>query len=179
MQIDEMLKIATEKIDLATQKEAFLEIQIQNWLNGTSQFRIEELQALIDSTREQMGQLQGDVDILINQSQFKCDQAGMQVEKMGNKDAQTIQNIRFNLEFMNARIELLRIHNNLLKHGGVEYLQSSFDNVENEEQLSSEDKFKKMIAGIVAAKKISLGEAKILYQNISVSKENAFDAMQR
>ena len=58
-------------------------------------------------------------------------------------------------------------------------MQSSFDNVDNVEQLSSEDKFKKMIAGMVAAKKISLGEAKILYQNISVSKENAFDAMQR
>ena len=38
---------------------------------------------------------------------------------------------------------------------------------------------KKTIVGMVATRMLSLAEAKILYQNISILKENTFDAIER
>ena len=99
MQIEEMLNTATMKIDLATQKETFLETQIQNWLEGTSPFDENELQSLVDSTVIQIRQLQEYAVFLINKLQSKYDAIGIQVEKMNEKDEHTINNIRFNLEF--------------------------------------------------------------------------------
>ena len=129
MQIEEMLNTATMKIDLATQKETFLETQIQNWLEGTSPFDENELQSLIDSTVIQIRQLQEYAVFLINKLQSKYDAIGIQVEKMNEKDEHTINNIRFNLEFKNAQIELLRIRNDLLRKAGIQYIHSSIDHI--------------------------------------------------
>ena len=180
MQIEEMLNTATMKIDLATQKETFLETQIQNWLEGTSPFDENELQSLVDSTVIQIRQLQEYAVFLINKLQSKYDAIGIQVEKMNEKDEHTINNIRFNLEFKNAQIELLRIRNDLLRKAGIQYIHSSIDHImaRNGEDNTLELQ-KKTIVGMVATRMISLAEAKILYQNISVLKENTFDAIER
>lgn len=179
MQIEEMLNTATLKIDLATQKEVFLETQIQNWLEGISQFEGNELQTLVDSTVIQINQLQEYAMFLINQLQSKYDKIGIQIEKMNEKDGQAVKNIRFNLEFMNAQVELLRIRNSLLSQGGLEYIHSSMDSLEKGDEKATLELQKKTIAGMVATRKISLAEAKILYQNIRISKENPFDAIKR
>ena len=102
------------------------------------------------------------------------------VEKMNEKDEHTINNIRFNLEFKNAQIELLRIRNDLLRKAGIQYIHSSIDHImaRNGED-NTLDLQKKTIVGMVATRMISLAEAKILYQNISILKENTFDAIER
>ena len=180
MQIEEMLNTATMKIDLATQKETFLETQIQNWLEGTSPFDENELQSLVDSTVIQIRQLQEYAVFLINKLQSKYDAIGIQVEKMNEKDEHTINNIRFNLEFKNAQIELLRIRNDLLRKAGIQYIHSSIDLIMARNcEDNTLDLQKKTIVGMVATRMISLAEAKILYQNISILKENTFDAIER
>lgn len=177
MQIDEMLKSATEMIDLAFKKQIFLENGIQKWLDNNSNLKSEELENLINSVLTYINSIALSVLSTISKLRSKYDQIAM--INLKDTDERERNNIYSNMEFLNAQIEMLKIRNDLLMQGGLSYIDYSMNTLNSDGQIDSKELHKRIIVGMVASKKISLIEAKNLYKNFNLSKTDDFSSIKR